>query len=92
MNYSDAVKYCREHQIYKDEENKIHFEFGDDIPEGPERKMTDMIGEPILLCRFTAEMKAFCIFPQIIVSTLFHTIQLVLDVLKIWLAALRTTL
>lgn len=59
MNYADAVKYCREHEIYKDEENKINFEFGDDIPEGPERKMTDMIGEPILLCRFTAEMKAF---------------------------------
>lgn len=59
MNYSDAVKYCREHEIYKDKENKIHFEFGDDIPEGPEREMTDQIGEPILLCRFTAEMKAF---------------------------------
>lgn len=59
MNYSDAVKYCREHNIYKDESSKTHFEFGDDIPEGPERKMTDMIGEPILLCRFTAEMKAF---------------------------------
>jgi len=59
MDYSDAVKYCREHEIYKDEETKTHFEFGDDIPEGPERKMTDMIGEPILLCRFTAEMKAF---------------------------------
>lgn len=59
MDYSDAVKYCREHEIYKDEATKTHFEFGDDIPEGPERKMTDMIGEPILLCRFTAEMKAF---------------------------------
>jgi len=59
MNYADAVKYCREHEIYKDEDLKIHFEFGDDIPEGPERRMTDMIGVPILLCRFTAEMKAF---------------------------------
>lgn len=52
-------RYCREHNIYKDEENKIHFEIGDDIPEAPERKMTDMIGEPILLCRFPAEMKSF---------------------------------
>jgi asparaginyl-tRNA synthetase len=32
MDYSAAVKYCNEHNIYKDEENKIHFEFGDDIP------------------------------------------------------------
>lgn len=63
MNYADAVKYCRENEIYKDEETKTHFEFGDDIPEGPERKMTDKIGVPILLCRFTAEMKAFCIRP-----------------------------
>lgn len=59
MNYTDAVEYCRTHEIYKDEETKTHFEFGDDIPEGPERKMTDQIGEPILLCRFPAEMKAF---------------------------------
>lgn len=59
MNYSDAVKFCRENNIYKDEETKEHFEFGDDIPEGPERKMTDMIGKPILLCRFPADMKSF---------------------------------
>ena len=59
MNYSDAVKYCNEHEIYKDEKTKEHFVFGDDIPEGPERKMTDMIGKPILLCRFPAAMKSF---------------------------------
>lgn len=59
MNYADAVKFCREHNIYKDEENKVHFEFGDDIPEAPERKMTDMINEPILLTRFPVHMKSF---------------------------------
>jgi len=59
MDYSDAVQYCRDHNIYKDKENKIHFELGDDIPEAPERQMTDEINEPIFLCRFPAGMKAF---------------------------------
>jgi len=59
MAYADAVKFCNAHNIYKDDDKKEHFVFGDDIPEGPERKMTDMIGEPILLTRFPAHMKSF---------------------------------
>jgi len=59
MEYVDALTYCRENDIYKDEETKTHFDFGDDIPEGPERKMTDKIGEPILLNRFPASLKSF---------------------------------
>ena len=29
MTYVDAVKFCREHNIYKDEKEQTHFEFGD---------------------------------------------------------------
>ncbi|XP_014663965.1 PREDICTED: asparagine--tRNA ligase, cytoplasmic-like isoform X2 [Priapulus caudatus] len=57
MNYTDAIEYLRENNITK--EDGSFYEFGDDIPEGPERQMTDKINEPILLCRFPAEIKAF---------------------------------
>ena len=30
-----------------------------DIPEAPERKMTDSINEVIMLCKFPAEIKSF---------------------------------
>lgn len=57
MNYSDAIIYLKEHNITKDD--GTFYEFGDDIPEAPERKMTDQINEPILLCRFPSEIKSF---------------------------------
>ena len=36
-----------------------YYEYGEDIPEMPERKMTDALGEPILLCKFPAHIKSF---------------------------------
>eukprot|EP00002_Diphylleia_rotans_P009998 TRINITY_DN2038_c0_g1_i1.p1 TRINITY_DN2038_c0_g1~~TRINITY_DN2038_c0_g1_i1.p1 ORF type:complete len:521 (-),score=130.53 TRINITY_DN2038_c0_g1_i1:222-1784(-) len=59
MKYGDAIKYLREHNIYKDDEAKTFYEFGDDIPEKPERQMTDEIGKPILLYGFPAHIKSF---------------------------------
>ncbi|CAH0402647.1 unnamed protein product [Chilo suppressalis] len=57
MTYVEALEYLREHKITK--EDGSFYEFGDDIPEMPERKMTDAIGVPILLCKFPAEIKSF---------------------------------
>ncbi|XP_077988398.1 asparagine--tRNA ligase, cytoplasmic-like [Glandiceps talaboti] len=57
MDYKDGVKYLREHDIKK--EDGTYYEFGEDIPEMPERKMTDKINEPILFSRFPAEIKSF---------------------------------
>ena len=58
MNYSDGIEWLKEHGIQKDGTDQF-YEFGDDIPEMPERKMTDQINEPILFCRFPAEIKSF---------------------------------
>lgn len=57
MEYADAIKYLKEHNITK--ENGEFYEFGEDIPEMPERKMTDQINEPIMLTKFPAGIKAF---------------------------------
>ncbi|KAJ3150947.1 hypothetical protein HDU89_002945 [Geranomyces variabilis] len=66
MNYADAIQWLNDNGVKKDvldaEGNVIgqaDYEFGEDIPESPERRMTDTIGEPILLCRFPAEIKSF---------------------------------
>ena len=57
MTYDDAIEYCKTHQIYKPEGTP--YEYGEDIPSAPERKMIDQIGEPVLMTRFPAEMKSF---------------------------------
>jgi asparaginyl-tRNA synthetase len=57
MPYTEALTYLKEHDIKKDD--GTFYEFGDDIPEAPERKMTDQINEPIMLTHFPAEIKSF---------------------------------
>ncbi|XP_045468080.1 asparagine--tRNA ligase, cytoplasmic [Harmonia axyridis] len=57
MNYSDAIEYLKKNNITKPD--GTFYEFGEDIPEMPERKMTDQINKPIMLCRFPANIKSF---------------------------------
>ncbi|KAF7714524.1 Asparagine--tRNA ligase, cytoplasmic [Penicillium ucsense] len=57
MKYSDAIEWLVEHNI-PNEEGEAH-KFGDDIAEAAERKMTDIINQPIFLTHFPAEIKAF---------------------------------
>ncbi|CAL8318100.1 unnamed protein product [Lota lota] len=57
MDYTEAIDWLREHDIKKDD--GTYYQFGEDIPEAPERLMTDAINETILLCRFPAEIKSF---------------------------------
>lgn len=57
MLYSEAIVFLKENNITKDD--GTFYEFGEDIPEAPERKMTDMINEPIFLIKFPAEIKSF---------------------------------
>ncbi|KAF9363880.1 hypothetical protein BGX34_003116 [Mortierella sp. NVP85] len=57
MDYTDAIKYLKDNDIKK--EDGSFYEVGEDIPEAPERAMTDKINRPIFLCRFPAEIKAF---------------------------------
>ena len=70
MTHREAIQYCREHEIYKDEETKTHFEDRDDIAESAERKMIDMIGKVVLLCKFPIEHKSFYMSPDPEDSTL----------------------
>jgi len=58
MNYSDGIEWLKANGVKNAETGKF-YEFGEDIPEMPERQMTDQINEPILFCRFPAEIKSF---------------------------------
>ncbi|KAJ6491735.1 hypothetical protein C8R47DRAFT_1214527 [Mycena vitilis] len=73
MSYEDAIAWLTEHGIQRpaeDAEEKPIFDdkgqvkmvdhvVGDDIAEAAERQMTDIIGRPIFLHGFPAELKAF---------------------------------
>lgn len=59
LPHSEAIAYCREHEIYADEETKTHFGPRDDIPEAQERRMIDQIGKIVFLTKFPKEFKSF---------------------------------
>ena len=73
MSYVDAIKWLNDHGIkhpaedpegntIKDEQGQVQLvehKVGDDIAEAAERQMTDIIGTPIFLHGFPAELKAF---------------------------------
>jgi asparaginyl-tRNA synthetase len=57
MSYRDALKWLNDNDVRK--EDGSHYEFPDDIPEKPERHMTDTINRPIFLCKFPVTQKPF---------------------------------
>ncbi|CAH8867165.1 unnamed protein product [Trichobilharzia szidati] len=57
LKYEDAIAQLNNLGITK--EDLTPFQFGDDIPEAPERRLVDTIGEPVLLTNFPAGLKAF---------------------------------
>lgn len=73
MSYVDAIHWLNDHNIkhpaedsegnpIKDEQGQVQMvehKVGDDIAEAAERQMTDIIGTPIFLHGFPAELKAF---------------------------------
>ncbi|EGS17655.1 asparaginyl-tRNA synthetase-like protein [Thermochaetoides thermophila DSM 1495] len=59
MRYEEAIEWLnKQDPPILNEEGKPH-QFGDDIAEAAERKMTDIINRPILLTHFPVEIKAF---------------------------------
>ncbi|CDO72589.1 hypothetical protein BN946_scf184985.g8 [Trametes cinnabarina] len=73
LSYVDAIKWLNEHDIrheaedaqgnvIKDDQGKpvmVEHKVGDDIAEAAERRMTDILGSPVFLYGFPAELKAF---------------------------------
>ena len=63
MSYTDAVKYCQEHNITKNDDTGkptgVHYEMGDDLPEAAERAILADMNEPIFMFKFPVHLKAF---------------------------------
>ena len=57
MPYVEAIAWLKENDYKK--EDGSYYEVGEDIPEAPERYMTDKIGETIMLHTFPSHIKAF---------------------------------
>ena len=49
MQYVEAIAWLKEHGYKK--EDGTYYEEGEDIPEAPERFMTDKLNEPVMLHR-----------------------------------------
>lgn len=59
LTHKEAIDYCKEHEIYKDPEIKLHFNYDDDIPEMQERQMIDKINKIVFLVKFPKWFKSF---------------------------------
>lgn len=62
VQYDDAIKYLMDERERKDEQvEDSFFEYGDDIPDKPERKVCTHFGkgDPIFLVKFPASLKSF---------------------------------
>ncbi len=60
LDYRAAIAWLNEHGVPNEERGPdAPFEFGDDIPEKPERFMIDTMGKPTFICRFPTDLKAF---------------------------------
>jgi asparaginyl-tRNA synthetase len=57
MTYQDAIAYLKKHEITKDDGS--FYQFGEDIPQAPERAMIEKIGRPVFLTHFPHQIKAF---------------------------------
>jgi len=57
MHYTEAIQWLKDHEYKKDD--GTYYEIGEDIPEAPERFMTDLLGEPVMLHGFPYQIKAF---------------------------------
>jgi len=61
LPYGDMIDLLKDEGIFKPDGTP--YEWGEDVPEEPERTLVDRLGEPILLTRFPKHMKAFYMPP-----------------------------